>query len=118
MNQAEQVAFARALLDRAGDWVDEAARARLHLHTGTGRERGAIAELLRGYADSDTALPPALSSSLWAWMNGFRGTDAEASLRDLARRIRVSPNSSYVVSTVADRADEGSALRALGGRLR
>ena len=31
-----------------------------------------------------------LAADLWAWLNGFAGSDAEMRLRDLAGRVRVS----------------------------
>jgi hypothetical protein len=58
---------------------------------------GAIIVLLQHFTISDTALPPVLAASVWAWMDGFVGSDFETSLRDLASLIRVS----NVISTPA-----------------
>jgi len=94
MDRAEETTFAWALFDQAVTHLDRASRARLCVRIGAGNQRGAIIELLEGFAQNDTALPSVLAESLWAWMNGFTGSDAETLLRELANRIRVTNVSS------------------------
>ena len=90
MNRAEEFAFAWALLDHAAAFLDGPNRAQLCIRIGTGELREAIVELLQCFTISGTSIPPVLAASLWAWMNGFVGSDFEIPLRDLAGRIRVS----------------------------
>lgn len=90
MNRAEEFTFAWALMDAATTLLDEAARVRLCVRIGAGEYRESIIELLRHFIGSDAPLAPAHSASLWAWMNGFVGSDFETPLRVLASRIRVS----------------------------
>jgi hypothetical protein len=90
MDRAEETTFAWALFDQAITHLNRSSRARLCVRIGAGNQQGANIELLEGFALNDTALPSALAESLWAWMNGFTGSDAETLLRDLANRIRVT----------------------------
>ncbi|BBZ04243.1 hypothetical protein MCHIJ_36800 [Mycolicibacterium chitae] len=90
MNRAEEFTFVWALLDAADVILDEATRMRLCIRIGAGEYRESIIELLRRFTSSDTAIPPGLSASLWAWVNGFVGSDAETVLRGLAARIRIA----------------------------
>jgi hypothetical protein len=90
MDRAQEFAFAWALLDAAAPFLGESDRVQLCIRIGAGEYRESIIELLQRFTRKDSALPPVLAASLWAWMGGFVGSDAEIPLRNLASRIRVS----------------------------
>lgn len=90
MDRAEEFSFAWKLLDHAALLIEPPARVQLCIKIGAGDLREAIIQLLGQFAHADMALPPMLAADLWAWLNGFTGSDAETHLRDLASRVRVS----------------------------
>ncbi|BBY73165.1 hypothetical protein MPRF_00640 [Mycolicibacterium parafortuitum] len=93
MNRAEECAFAWALADLATAFVDESTKNQICVRLGAGEYRDTITALLECFARSAMSVPPALSASLWAWVNGFVGSDFETSLRDLASKVRISAGS-------------------------
>lgn len=99
MNRSEEFTFAWNLLDMA-TFLEPGARVQLCVRIGAGEYRETIIELLQHFRRVDTALPPAMAASLWAWMNGFAGSDSEIPLRDLASGIRVSPDGAQLVAAV------------------
>ena len=90
MNRAEEFDFAWALMDTVAGLLDEATRVGLCVRIGSGEYRETIIALLQELIRRDIALAPAHSASLWAWMNGFVGSDSEIPLRHLASKITVS----------------------------
>ncbi|QVI27227.1 hypothetical protein MN2019_23920 [Mycolicibacterium neoaurum] len=90
MDRSEEFAFVWALLDEASAFLDGPTRVQLCVRIGAGEYRETITELLCQFMRTDTPLPPVLSASLWAWTNGFIGSDFETPLRSLVSRIRVS----------------------------
>lgn len=93
MNRAEESAFAWALLDSAEAFLTKRVRAWLCVRIGAGELDTAVEELLQRFVASNTAMPAALVPSLWAWVDGFAGSDGEAGLRELAMRIRLFSSS-------------------------
>ena len=106
MNRAEELAFAWALVDSARRFLDKSSRTWLCVKIGAGELEVAIRGLLEGFVSTDTALPASLSVPLWAWLDGFVGSDSEPDLRELACRIRLSgsdrtepePSAKYLVA--------------------
>lgn len=103
MDRAQEFEFVWALMDAAEAFLDAEHRVRLCVRIGAGEYRETIVDLLQRFTTSDTALPPALAASLWAWMRGFVGSDSETALRTLARRIRVADAAGAVDPTHAQR---------------
>ena len=91
MDRSQEFTFVWALLDEAAAFLGDSVRGQLCIQIGAGEYRETIVALLQHFTASDTALPPVLAASLWAWMNGFAGSDSETPLRALAARIRISP---------------------------
>ena len=112
MNRAEEFAFSWALLDAASVFLAEQSHVQLCVRIGAGEYRETITELLERFSCADMAIPPALSASLWAWINGFVGSDAETPLRNLASRIRVSASGWTPSSDAQSRAVPRSAAKA------
>ena len=112
MNRAEECAFAWALADVATAFVDENTKVHICVRLGAGEYRDTITTLLECFARSAMAVPPALSASLWSWVNGFVGSDFETSLRELASKVRISAGSNPPEAV----AGSGAATRGIGGR--
>lgn len=90
MDHAEEFAFAWALLDAAGTFLDRSARSWMCAKLGAGEIRSVIGDLLAGFVSSETALPVDVASSLWSWVDGFRGSNAESSIRETVSRLRLA----------------------------
>lgn len=90
MDRAAEVTFAWALLHAARGFLDQTAHSWLCAQLGAGETQVVIRDLLTGFVSSSTALPRAIAPSLWSWLDGFHGSDAEADLRDIAARLRLT----------------------------
>lgn len=93
MNRADENEFAWALMGSAKPFLADTVNSWLCVKIGAGEQNVAIRELLERFVGNGATLPPALVASLWAWINGFVGSDEETALRDLAVRIRVAQTS-------------------------
>ncbi|MGU3497768.1 hypothetical protein [Mycobacterium sp. C31M] len=99
MDHIDEIEFAHRLLDVSRGFLDESSGATFALRIGAGQQRRVIHELLAALVGSDTALHPALAGALWAWMNRLVGTGAEAEVRGVATRIRLSGGHGHIGST-------------------
>ena len=105
MDRAAEVTFAWALLHAARGFLDDTAYSWLCAQLGAGETQVVIRDLLAGFVSSSTALPGAIAPSLWSWLDGFHGSDAEMDLRDIAARLRMTEPGA------ADAATSGPAAR-------
>ncbi|MBX9918330.1 MAG: hypothetical protein K2Y33_00640, partial [Mycolicibacterium frederiksbergense] len=90
MDRAQEFDFVWGLLDAGASFLDATVRVQLCVKIGAGDYRDSIVELLQRFSTVDAAIPPRLAPSLWAWVNGFMGSDSETFLHTLASRIRIS----------------------------
>lgn len=90
MNRAEEAEFVWALTGQAKQFIGEKAYVWICAKIGAGEHQEAIEDVLGLFVRCGAALPAHLSALLWAWVNGFVGSEAETRIRDLACRLEIS----------------------------